>query len=215
MSYMKTVLRFPLQPNVEQRARLLALQAIFAQVCNALAPTVRDTRCWNRVALHHMTYKNLRERFPELGSQMVCNAIYAVSRACRMVYQHPGSPFCIARGDVRPLPLLQFADTAPVYFDWHTLSLKAGKLSLFTLNGRMRFQLVLRSEDEIAFSTLKVTEIMLSRQAQDEFELTFSFASAEVEPAPAQHAKLEHDTVQPTVSHPSNLPNYLEVLEAA
>ena len=50
----------------EQAAHLQALQAAFAEVCNALAPQVRDTRCWNRVTLHHLAYKQLRERFPLL-----------------------------------------------------------------------------------------------------------------------------------------------------
>ena len=124
---------------------------MFAQVCNALAPIVAKTRVWNRVALHHMTYKSLREQFPALGSQMVCNAIYSVSRTSRMVYQDPGSPFNIARLGERPLPQLRFVDNCPVYFDRHTLSIKNGQLSLYTLDGRMRFQVALRPVDEAAF----------------------------------------------------------------
>ena len=93
-SYMKFTVRIPLQTTPEQFQRLLALQRAFAGVCNAIVPTVARTRVWNRVALHHMTYRQLREQFPALGSQMVCNAIYAVSRMSRTVYQHPASPFC-------------------------------------------------------------------------------------------------------------------------
>lgn len=170
---MKSVLRVPLQTTAEQRQRLLALQAVFAQVCNALAPTVRDTRCWNRVALHHMTYRGLREQFPALGSQMVCNAIYAVCRASRQVYQNPASPFNLNRLGERPLPLLRFASSSPVYFDRHTLSLKAGVLSLYTLDGRMRFQLTLRAEDEAIFHEQKLQEIVLLGRADGEFELSF------------------------------------------
>jgi hypothetical protein len=44
-----------------------------------------------------MAYKPLRERFPQLGSQMACNVIYSVSRAARHVYQHPSSPYNVAR----------------------------------------------------------------------------------------------------------------------
>ena len=61
-SYMNTVLCVPLTPSVEQYARLVALQSAFAQACNALAPVVRETRVWNRVALHHLAYKPMRER---------------------------------------------------------------------------------------------------------------------------------------------------------
>ena len=144
---MNLTISVPLDTTPEQHARLLALQAAFAQVCNALAPVVRDTRVWNRVALHHMAYKALRDRFPAIGSQMVCNAIYSVSRACRTVFQTPGSPFHLSNLAGRPLPLLRFSDTCPVYFDRHTLSLKQGQASMYTLDGRMRFQLALRPQD--------------------------------------------------------------------
>ena len=98
---MNTTLRIPLNTNAEQHARLAQLQSAFAGVCNALSPTVQQTKVWNRVALHHLKYRNLREQFPEIGSQMVCNAIYSVSRTCRMVFQHPQSPFNLARlGDL-------------------------------------------------------------------------------------------------------------------
>lgn len=176
---MPTLLRLRLTTSPEQKARLLALQAAFARLCNTLAPVVRDTRCWNRVALHHMTYKGLREQFPEIGSQMVCNAIYSVCRASRLVYQHPKSPFNLPRLGERPLPLLRFADNCPVYFDRHTLSLKAGQVSMYTLDGRMRFQLALRPEDEQAFHEQKLREIVLSQQADGGFELSFWFADAD------------------------------------
>lgn len=174
-------LRIPLNTSPEQAERLLALQKAFAQVCNALAPTVAQTRIWNRVALHHMAYKSLRAQFPSLGSQMACNAIYAVSRISRSVYQHPDSPFNVARLGPGPLPLLRFVDTMPVYFDRHTLSLKSGKLSLFTLDGRMHFQLALRPQDEAAFHERKLREVVLSRDAAQAFELRFLFDGAQDE----------------------------------
>ena len=170
---MTSVLRIPLNAEPDALQRLLALQQGFAKVCNALAPLVQQTRVWNRVTLHHLAYRQLREQFPEMGSQMVCNAIYSVSRTGRLVFQHPQSPFNLARLGDKPLPLLRFADTCPVYFDRHTLSLKAGQLSMFTLDGRMRFQLALRSEDEAAFHTRKLREIVLSRRSDGVYELAF------------------------------------------
>ena len=185
-SYMNLVLRLSLHASPEQQVRLRALQVAFAQVCNALAPLVQQTRVWNRVALHHLAYRQLRERFPALGSQMVCNAIYSVSRTCRTVYQHPSSPFNLTRLGERPLPLLRFADSCPVYFDRHTLSLKAGQLSMFTLDGRMRFQLALRPEDEAAFHTRKLREIVLSRRNDGAYELVFWLVAKADEAAPSQ-----------------------------
>ena len=173
---MNSLLRIPLHASPEQTERLEALQKSFAQVCNALAPLVQQTRVWNRVALHHLAYRQLREQFPEMGSQMVCNAIYSVSRTSRLVFQQPASPFFLGTWGDRPLPTLRFSDTCPVYFDRHTLSIKAGQLSMFTLDGRMRFQLELREQDEQAFHLRKLREVVLARRADGVFELSFLLA---------------------------------------
>ncbi len=171
-------LRLALNTSDEQRQRLVNLQAAFAKVCNALGPLVQQTRVWNRVALHHMAYKGLREQFPDMGSQMVCNAIYSVSRSARLVFQHPKSPFHLSRLPAgRALPLLRFGDDCPVYFDRHTLSVKAGTLSMYTLDGRMRFQLALAAEDEAAFHSHKLREIVLARRADSVFELSFALVN--------------------------------------
>ena len=175
---MNSVLRIPLNAEPEALQRLLALQQGFAKLCNALAPLVQQTRVWNRVALHHLAYRQLREQFPEMGSQMVCNAIYSVSRTGRLVFQHPQSPFNLTRLGDKPLPLLRFADTCPVYFDRHTLSLKDGQLSMFTLDGRLRFQLALSAQDEARFHTGKLNEVVLLRQADGLFALTFQLDKA-------------------------------------
>ena len=107
---------------------------------------------------------------------LVHNAIYSVSRTARLVFQHPQSPFNLARLGDKPLPLLRFADSCPVYFDRHTLSLKAGQLSMFTLDGRMRFQLALAAQDEERFHTQKLREIVLSRRRDGVYELAFLLA---------------------------------------
>ena len=60
---MNSALRFPLNTSPAQHAQLVKLQQSFAEVCNALAPLVQQTRCWNRVALHHMAYKQLGVRY--------------------------------------------------------------------------------------------------------------------------------------------------------
>jgi hypothetical protein len=222
---MNVVLRIPLKPTAEQHARLVALQGAFAEVCNALSPLVQQTRVWNRVALHHMAYRTMRERYPALGSQMVCNAIYSVSRTSRMLFQSPASPFNVARLPERPLPLLRFADNCPVYFDRHTLSLRDGQASLFTLDGRMRFQLALTLQQEQAFHTRKLLEVVLNRRGE-EFELSFVVGpEAGGDPA-AKGAQryagatkttqaLSDETAAEMVAPPSVIPEYLQIEETA
>jgi len=180
---MKSVIRVPLNTTPEQYARLQALQTAFAQVCNALAPEVQRSRVWNRVALHHLHYRAFREKFPALGSQMVCNAIYAVSRTSRLIFQTPASPFSLAKLGSKPLPLMQFADSCPVYFDRHTFSIKANKLSLFTLDGRMHFELTLPEEQLLLFRVAKLKEIVLTRRLDNAYELAFWLEPAELEPS--------------------------------
>jgi hypothetical protein len=170
---MTALLRIPLTPTPPQAERLRAMQAAFAQMCNALAPLVASSRVWNRVALHHMAYRSLREQFPAMGSQMACNAIYAVSRMARIVYQHPASPFALALKTQAPLPRLVFSEQAPVFFDRHTLSLKDGQLSMYTLDGRMYFALPLRPESEALLRTARLREVVLVQLPDGGFELHF------------------------------------------
>lgn len=184
-------LRVQLHASAEQGERLSALQARFAQACNALAPTVQQTRVWNRVALHHLCYRTLREQFPALGSQMVCNAIYSVSKIARLVYQHPSSPFNLERLNGKPLPLLRFAHGCPVYFDRHTLSVRRGQLSMFTLDGRMRFQVALDADAQQAFAEKKLREVVLRRRAPQVFELSFWFSDPDEEVASETNAPAE------------------------
>ena len=160
---MDALLRIPLETTPAQVQRLLQLQQGFAQLCTALAPLVQQTRVWNRVALHHLAYRQLREAFPQMGSQMVCNAIYSVSRTCRLVFQSPSSPLHLDKLGDRPLPLLRFGANSPVYFDRHTLSIKAGQLSMFTLDGRMRFELALAPEVQQRFAQQKLREVVLQQ----------------------------------------------------
>lgn len=209
---MKSTLRIPLNTSPEQLERLLALQRAFALVCNALAPVVVQTRVWNRVALHHLMYRSLRERFPDLGSQMVCNAIYSVSRTCRLVYQSPGSPFNLSRLGDKPLPLLRFTDTCPVYFDRHTLSVNNGQLSMFTLDGRMRFALALLPAAEAQFKEQKLFEIVMARRPDGLFELSFLFGD---EQGGVQNPAQEDTALVVSKSGGSDLPEYVLVEEAA
>lgn len=191
----KIVLR--LDTNAEQLACLERLQAAFAEVCTALGPIVQETRCWNRVALHHLTYRKLREQFPALGSQMVCNAIYSVSRSARLIFQNRASPWGIEKRPDQPLPLLRFAASAPVYFDRHTLSLRRGGLSMYTLDGRLRFEVGLTPGDEQRFREEKLKEILLSRDKQG-FFLVFSLGVADE-----------------IVQESAELPEYLIIVESA
>ena len=169
-----TLVTTPVQVNL-----LKELQVQFAQVCNALAPEVSGSRVWGRVALHHLHYRRLRAEFPRLGSQMVCNAIYAVSKTARLVFQHSSSPLHLSRLKPGALPLLRFAANGPVYFDRHTLSLREDGLSLYTLEGRIRFEASLQPETRQALQGVRLLEVVLESRAEDHFTLNFKWNGSE------------------------------------
>ncbi len=205
----------PLNTTPALATQLQHLQQAFADVCNAIAPIVSETRCWNRVALHHLVYRSLRERFPQLGSQMICNAIYSVSRTCRLIFQAPGSPFNVARLGNRPLPQMRFAPEAPVYFDRHTLSIRGGVVSMLTLDGRIRFRLSISEANEQRFKQERLREILLLHRG-GQYQLHFIFAdNAEAEDAvntadvapPRQARQKTRTTVD------NELPEYVVVLD--
>jgi len=184
----ESTLTISLQTSPKEHASLVALQHAFAELCNALVPIVRQNRCWNRVGLHHLAYHSLRARFPRMGSQMVCNAIYSVSRAYRMVPKQPESP----------LPYLQFTPGAPVFFDRHTVSIKEKQISMYSLDGRIRFGCHCPQEIMDVFSHGKIREIVLHRN-NETFSMSFIVQETEAAERGAQ------DT-------PGELPEYIVLL---
>ena len=116
-------------PSPRQDEALTSLSVVFADACNTVVPFAQEHRCWNRVALHHLVYYVVRERFPDLGSQMACNAIHRVASAYKTLKAKQGIP------KDKAVPAISFGRTA-VHFDHRTYSLRDGAISLFTLVGR-------------------------------------------------------------------------------
>jgi putative transposase len=119
----------------EQGQRLSALRTAYAQACNLLVPLVQKARCWNRVALHQLGYRHLRQE-SFLGAQMACNAIFSVCKA----YRAQRALGRIAADTA--VPALCF-NRASVHFDHRTYTLKGEALSLNTLQGRMLVRMIL------------------------------------------------------------------------
>ncbi len=172
---MKNTLQLKLLVSPEQALKLLDLQKTFALACDEAALFVARSRSWHRVTLHHLAYKSIREKFPLLGSQMVCNAIHTVSKASKEIFQDPASRWTAVAKAGHPLPILKFTDTTPVFFDKHTLTLKKNALSIFTLDGRMHIQINLSESIETKLRNEKLKELSLLRQ-KNMFYLRFVFS---------------------------------------
>jgi IS605 OrfB family transposase len=143
-------IRLNVDPN--QAAALMALQSAYADACNRLVPVVMEHRCWNRVALHQLTYARLRKE-TLLGSQMVCNAIFSVCKA----YQAQKELGRIKKD--APVPAIRF-NRASVHFDKRTYTLKGDNLSLYTLSGRIAVKMVLGAHQR------RIIESGLAKEAE-------------------------------------------------
>jgi IS605 OrfB family transposase len=152
-----------LVPSAEQAGALAALHSAFGDGCNRMVPDVIAYRCWNRVALHHLVYRRIREE-TSLGAQMVCNAIFAVAKAYRSQKQ-------LGKITKEVVPRIRF-DRASVHFDKRTYSLKGEALSLYTLEGRIKVAMVLGDHQRriLAGGRLKEAELVY-RQGQWFFNL--------------------------------------------
>src|SRR5437879_7826196 len=127
-----------LKVTPEQAAKLGALRTAYAEACNWLAPLVQAARCWNRVDLHRLAYRGLRQETP-LGAQMACNAIFSVCKAYR-------SQRALGRiSPDTPVPAVCF-NRASVHFDHRTFTLKGEAVSLNPLQGRSRVPMILANQ---------------------------------------------------------------------
>nr|NGX37756.1 hypothetical protein [Chlamydiota bacterium] len=63
----------------EDYQALCEMQRTFSQSCSRISQLSEER---NRVKLHHQAYYRIRKEIPQIGSQMICNAIAKVS-ACR------------------------------------------------------------------------------------------------------------------------------------
>jgi hypothetical protein len=167
----KGIFTFSLLPN--QHASLVRMQEKFSEVCNEISDFVVKTSCWSRVGLHNMLYKQLRGKYPELGSQMICNAIYCVSRISKQNYQRANTP-CFELVKKGITPKISYSKTIPLIFDKNTLSIKGDLMTLFTLEGRIRFKANLPDDVREKFFNEGVKEIIL-RVNSNSCDLIFFF----------------------------------------
>jgi len=127
---MKRTISIKLKVTEEQSQKLFELKESFLSACNQIVPFAAKNRCWNRVALHNLVYTHVRSG-SRLGSQMVCNAIFAVCKAYK-------NKTILKEAEV---PLICFHKNRSVHFDKRTYSLKGESLSLYTMDKRVTVSL--------------------------------------------------------------------------
>ena len=120
--------------TAEQDAALKALQKELNTAYNQIVPFAVANKCANRVALHHLAYYSVREAYPALGSQMVCNAVKAVADAYKTFFTN--NP----KKRREELDLVMF-NNGSVHYGLRTYSIKGDILSLLTLSGRIKVEM--------------------------------------------------------------------------
>lgn len=138
---MKYTISIKLETDQEQSRCLVQLQSAFLDTCNEIVSSAIEFRCWNRVALHKEVYAKIRAQ-SQLGSQMVCNAIFAVCKAFKAKQ---------IRKD-QPIPLIRFHKNRSIHFDKRTYSFKGDTVSLYTLQRRIRLKMRMGTFQEKYFS---------------------------------------------------------------
>ena len=123
---MKRTVSLKLNVSGTDLQALCELQEHFSNACNYVAVIALEKKESNRIRLHHLSYYQLKANFPQLGSQMSCNAIAKTAQALKALK--------------KPRKIL-FRKRISVHFDKRTYSLKNGILSLFTLRGRVQLPL--------------------------------------------------------------------------
>jgi putative transposase len=144
--------------TTRQAALLSELREAFSTACNSIVPHVIEKRCWNRVALHGLVYDKIKKE-NLLGSQMICNAIFAVCKSYKAL-QVLGK---IAQD--KEIPKVSFR-RGSIHFDKRTYSFtKSGQLSLYTLQGRVKVDFVMGEDQKRFFSSglLKEGELIYKK----------------------------------------------------
>ena len=169
---MKRTISVKLLHTVEQAQSFKELAETFAGACNEIVPVAQEHRCWNRVALHHLSYNNTRTAYPELGSQMTCNAIHKVASAYKTLQSNKR----IKKDE--PVPIIQFSPKS-VHFDKRTYSIKDETLSLFTMSGRVKVPFVMGNHQRNLFNQGSATEAeLICKKGQWFFNLVLDLPDA-------------------------------------
>lgn len=130
--------------DAEAYEKLKATQEAFRKACNFLVGIVRQDekrgkRLWQRYNLHHEAYYLVRKVVPELGAQLTCNAVRAVSAMYKSLLSNNPK---LARDKEEPLPEIAFKNIG-IHLDARTLTFSADRQSakVFTTQKRVTVRL--------------------------------------------------------------------------
>ncbi len=153
---MKRTISLKLILSEESSEALLQTEKLFAEGCNVAAAYAQENRCWNRVALHNICYSKVREEIPQLGSQMVCNALRKVCSSYKVLK--------IRRN--QEVPKITFKETSSIHYCARTFTLKGETLSLFSIHKRIKCSFQIGAHQKKYLEEGKIKEGELVRRGK-------------------------------------------------
>jgi predicted transposase len=76
---MKLTIKAKLLANKEQYLSLKETMETFNDACNFISHVAFENKRFGQVSLHHLVYRQAREKFPKLSSQFIVRSIAKVS----------------------------------------------------------------------------------------------------------------------------------------
>ena len=142
--------------NPEDSVKLLETHALYRDACNFVVPFVcknKESRLWQRFALHKAVYSKIHETFPALGAQLACNVIRSVSSAYKTeLANHP------QQLQQSELKTIRFKNPS-VHLDKNTITYRDNNtVSLYTLKGRVGAVLALGNHQLLLLASGKRKE---------------------------------------------------------
>lgn len=126
----------PLALSPDQHAMYSRLADLYNRVWGSAVSWYDANRTVNAVAAHKALYAGLRDRFPQLPSQFVCNALHDAAGAVRSWNSnHPKRGWSLRASRRKPT----------VRFDLRTMSLRGNLLTLSSMHGQKRQRFLLPS----------------------------------------------------------------------
>lgn len=133
-----------LEVDPDASEKLHQTRRLYGQACEMLVPLIvadkeRRERLWQRFNLHKAGYRMVRNRLPDLGSQLACNVMRSVSGAYQSwISNHPK----FAKDKEMELPSIRFRNPV-IHLDKNTIRFfhHHTEATIYTADGRVRVRL--------------------------------------------------------------------------
>lgn len=147
---MKTTLKVKLITDEFQHRALLRTMQVFNQICNEISEQAFKEQEFQKIQLHHIVYKGMREAHPDFSSQLTIRAIDVVSCSYK------------TKRNKRPNG---FKRTSAVVYDDRCITFRGTEsVNIWTSEGRINIPMKIYDLERFAFRKGQVDLILQNNQ---------------------------------------------------